>query len=233
MRRMGVLGGISAQATIDFEIRVHRWAQRLNPAPWSSGYPPMVSWYHRRPPVLIGDDERPVVPLQLDPQLFEAAAWLGQVSDFLVIPCNTAHIGLAALREAAGRPVVSMVEVTLEEIARRGCRRVGLFGFHAPPPFYRDPLAARGVACEGIDAALQIRIDAAIRALMEGRDGKAETEAVREAVATLRGRDVDAVVLGCTELPLLLAEEAEAPDLVNPAALLAEAAVRYAMADTG
>jgi aspartate racemase len=126
-----------------------------------------------------------------------------------------------------------MVEVTLEEIARRGCRRVGLLGFHAPPPFYREPLVARGVACEGIDGALQLRIDAGVRAVMEGRDGKAEAEAMREAIGTLRARDVDAVVLGCTELPLLLGEEAEAPDLVNPAALLAEAAVRYAMADAG
>jgi aspartate racemase len=155
------------------------------------------------------------------------------VSDFLVIPCNTAHIGLAAIRRAAGRPVVSMIEVTLDEIARRGCRRVGLLGFHAPPPFYREPLVDRGVACEGIDAALQLRIDAGVRAVMEGRDGKAETEAVREAVGTLRARGVDAVLLGCTELPLLLADEAEAPDLVNPAALLAEAAVRFAMSDAG
>ena len=56
MKRMGVLGGISPQATIDFETRVHRCAQRLVPAHWNSGYPPMVSWYHRRPPVLLGDD---------------------------------------------------------------------------------------------------------------------------------------------------------------------------------
>jgi aspartate/glutamate racemase len=40
---------------------------------------------------------------------------------------------------------------------------------------------------------------------------------------------VDSVVLGCTEIPLLLRDEGEAADLINPAALLAEAAVRLAM----
>jgi aspartate/glutamate racemase len=40
---------------------------------------------------------------------------------------------------------------------------------------------------------------------------------------------VDGVVLGCTEIPLLLGEDAEAEDLVSPAALLAEAAVRMAI----
>jgi aspartate racemase len=227
---MGVLGGISPQATIDFEARVHRVAQRLVPARWNSGYPPMVSWYHRRPPVLLGDDDRPLLPMQLDPQLLEAAAWLGQVSDFLAIPCNTAHLALPAIREAAGRPVVSMVQATLDEVARRGCARIGVLGFHAPAPFYVEPLRARGVACEAIDAGAQARIDATVRAVMEGTDGKAESEAVRDAVSTLRARGVDAVLLGCTELPLVLGEEAEAPDLVNPAALLAEAAVRHAIA---
>jgi aspartate racemase len=226
---MGVLGGISPQATIDFEARVHRAAQRLIPARWNSGYPPMVTWYHRRPPVLLGDDDRPVLPMQLDPQLLDAAAWLGTVADFLVIPCNTAHLGLPAIRDAAGCPVVSMVEVTLDEVARRRCGRVGLLGFHGPAPFYLDPLVARGVACEVIDTASQMRIDAGIRAVMEGRDGKAETEAAREAVGALRARGADAVVLGCTEIPLLLGDESEAGDLVNPAALLAEAAVRFAI----
>jgi aspartate/glutamate racemase len=42
---------------------------------------------------------------------------------------------------------------------------------------------------------------------------------------------VDGVVLGCTEIPLLLGEEAEAADLVSPLALLADAAVRRAIAD--
>jgi aspartate racemase len=45
----------------------------------------------------------------------------------------------------------------------------------------------------------------------------------------LRALSVDAVVLGCTEIPLLLGDESEAPDLINPAALLADAAVRFAI----
>ena len=39
----------------------------------------------------------------------------------------------------------------------------------------------------------------------------------------------DGVILGCTEIPLLLGLAADAPDLLNPAALLAEAAVRHAL----
>jgi aspartate racemase len=231
MRRIGVLGGISAQATMDFEARVHRVCQRLVPQDWNAGYPPMVVWYHRHLPVRLDDDGRPIVPMQVDPRLVDAAAWLGKAVDFLVIPCNAAHVGLAEISRVAGCPVLSMIDHTLDEVARRGWRRVGVLGFHAAPPLYTDPLRRRGIQCETIDAPLQARLNAAIQAVAEGREGEAERDAARTAVATLRAVPVDGVVLGCTEIPLLLGEDAEARDLVSPLTLLAEAAVRRAIAE--
>jgi aspartate racemase len=230
MKRIGVLGGISAQATMDFEARVHRLCQELVPQHWNSGYPPMVVWYHRRLPVRLGDDGTPIVPMQVDPDLVEAAAWLGKAVDFLVIPCNSAHVGLGAITEAAGCPVLSMIGVTLEEVARRGWRRVGVLGFNGAPRVYVDPLRERGIHCEAIDATRQARLDGAIRAVMEGRAGAAEVQAARDAVETLRAARVDGVLLGCTEIPLLLGRDAEKRDLVDPLALLADAAVRRATA---
>jgi aspartate racemase len=230
MKRIGVLGGISAQATMDFEARVHHWSQRLVPQEWNRGYPPMLVWYHRRLPVTLGDDGRPLVPMQVDPELVAAAAWLGRAVDFLVIPCNAAHVGVREIAEAAGRPVLSMVDAALTEVVRRGCARVGVLGFTGAPPLYLDPLRRRGVHCETIDAVEQGPLDAAIRAVMEGRDGAAETDAALAAVKALQARAVDAVVLGCTEIPLLLRDASDAAELVNPVALLAEAAVRLAVA---
>jgi aspartate racemase len=232
MKRMGVLGGISAQATMDFEARVHQISQRLVPQEFNAGYPPMVVWYHRRLPICLGADGRPLVPMQVDPQLIEAAAWLGKGVDFLVIPCNAAHVGLAEIRDAAGCPVLSMIDAALEEVARRGWRRVGVLGFRTAPPVYTEPLRQRGIACETIDATQQGRLDAGIRALMEGREGAAEVDAARAAVGTLRAAAVDGVVLGCTEIPLLLGDAAQSKDLVSPLALLAEVAVRFAIDDT-
>jgi aspartate racemase len=231
MKRMGVLGGISPQATMDFEARVHRVCQRLVPQHWNAGYPPMVVWYHRGLPVRLGDDGRPIIPMQIDPQLVEAAAWLGKGVDFLVMACNSAHVGVADIRETAGCPVLSMIDVTIDEVTRRGWRRVGVLGFHAAPPLYTDPLRRRGIACETVDAVLQGGLDAGIHAVMEGREGAVEVAAARAAVARLRAAGVDGVVLGCTEIPLLLGAEAEAEDLVSPLTLLAEAAVRFSMDD--
>jgi aspartate racemase len=64
---------------------------------------------------------------------------------------------------------------------------------------------------------------------MEGREDERDRRRVREAVAWLRGRGVEGIILGCTELPLLLREHADAANLLNPAQLLAEAAVQLAL----
>src|SRR5437868_638523 len=171
MKTIGVLGGISPQATMDFEARVHRVSQRLIPQDRNYGYPPMIVWYHRRLPMKVGDDGRPLVPREIDPQLVEAARWLGQGVDFLVIPCNSAHVGLRDIAAAAGCPVLSMIDLVVEDVARRGWRSAGVLGFGGAPALYLDPLRTRGMRCESIDAALQAPLDAAILTLMEGREG--------------------------------------------------------------
>jgi aspartate racemase len=229
MQRIGVLGGISPQATMDFESQVHRVCQRLIPQDWNRGYPRMVVWYHRELPIRVDGEGRPTVPRQIDPGLLEGAAWLGKAADFLVIPCNSAHVGVRQIEAAAGCPVLSMVDVTLDEVAHRRWRGVGVLGFGGAPLVYVDPLADKGVRYVTIDGILQARLDGAIRAVMEGREGIAEHEAALEAVDLVRGQRVDGVVLGCTEIPLLLGRKSEGSDLINPAALLAEAAVSRAL----
>jgi len=229
MQRIGVLGGISPQATMEFETQVHRVCQRRIPQNWNRGYPRMVVWYHRELPILVDRDGRPSVPRQIDPGLLEGAAWLGKAADFLVIPCNSAHIGVRQIEQAAGCPVLSMVDVTLDEVARRAWCRAGVLGFGGAPAVYVDSLTERGVRSVAIDGDLQARLDGAIRAVMEGREGVAEHEAALTAVDVLRGQDLDGVVLGCTEIPLLLGRKSEGSDLINPAALLAEAAVSRAL----
>jgi aspartate racemase len=76
---------------------------------------------------------------------------------------------------------------------------------------------------------LRERVDAVVLPFMAGQGGPEAAAPVRGAVAWLRAQGVDGSILGCTELPLLLGAEADAPDLLNPAELLAEAAVRAAL----
>jgi len=231
MKTIGVLGGFGPQATMDFEQRVHRVAQQLLPPQRNSGYPPMVVHYCRHPPVLLDADGHTRMPIQLDPRLVKAAYSLGRLADFLVVISNGLHKIQPALEQAADRPILSMVDATLAEVARRGWQRVGVLTYVAPV-VYAEPLEQRGLLWEGIDAALQTPLDAAIMAVMEGQADARATEHARRAVTALRARDVDGIILGCTEIPFLLPDDLNAPDLINPIALLAEAAVRHAIGES-
>jgi aspartate racemase len=232
-KTIGVLGGLGPQATMDFEARLHKVAQRLIPQRANGGYPPTVVYYHRHPPVLVNDDLSPRWPIQADPRLLEIAKRLGAWADFIVMPSNGPHLVLEQIERASGRVVLSMIDVTVAEVVRRGWRRVGVLGF-GDPVVYTSRLAPVGgscetidtVSCETIDIPLRHRLDREIVKVMEGADDAASAAVAREAVEALRERNVDGIILGCTELPLLLKE---ASDLVNPAQLLAEAAVRRAI----
>jgi aspartate racemase len=229
LKTIGVLGGLGPQATMDFEVRVHRIAQRLIPPHANTGYPPMVIYYHRHPPFLVSDDFSPRVPIEPDPRLLEAAKRIGALADFLVIPSNGPHLVQQQIEQAAGRQVLSMIDATLQAISHRSWQKVGVLGF-GYPVIYTDRLAARHIGYETIDDTMRGRLDKEIIRVMEGRDGAESTAVAQEAVDILRARNVDGIILGCTELPLLLRGSAAMSDLVDPAQLLAEAAVRRAMA---
>jgi aspartate racemase len=228
MQTIGILGGLGPQATMDFENRVHHIAQRLIPQQGNSGYPPMLVYYYRHQPVVVGEGGRPVVPFQTDPRLLEAARRLGAWADFLVVTSNGVHLFQEQIEHAAGRKVLSMIDATLAEVTRRGLRRVGALGLFQPR-VYQVPLAQMGIACETIDGELQRRLDEAIRAVAEGRADETH-DVAHEAIAALRARDVEAIILGCTEIPFMLPEAERDPSLINPAQLLAEATVLAAMA---
>jgi aspartate racemase len=216
---------------MDFEARLHTASQRLIPQLANSGYPPMVVYYHRYPPVVVDERNIPIFPIQPEPHLAQGLKWLGQIADFLVISSNGPHMLHDFIEETSGRKLLSMIDVTLEEMKRRGWKRVGVLGL-GDPMVYKAPLDRMGVPYEtlsGEAGGLREQLDKAILALMAGQNGLPEHTAALEAIEELRGRGVDGIILGCTEIPLLLGEAAGAPDLINPAELLAEAAVRFAM----
>lgn len=227
MKTIGVLGGIGPQATMDFETRVHRAAQRLIPPRQNSGYPPMIVYYHRRPPILLNGDGSPRVPIAPDPQLLQAAQRLGSWVDFLVITANGAHLVQKQIEQSAGRSVLSMVEATLREVQRRGWQKVGVVGL-GDPIVYTTPLARMQIAFETIDSERRGQLDEQIMKVMEGRDTQESVDIARDAIRSLRARKVDGIILGCTEIPFLLPGNATEPDLIDPLELLAEAAVTMA-----
>ncbi|MBK7143422.1 MAG: aspartate/glutamate racemase family protein [bacterium] len=230
MKTIGLLGGIGPHATMDFEQRIHRVSQRLIPPNANSGYPRLVVWYHRNPPFVMDEHNIPKLPLTIHPEIAHGARFLGQVADILIVMANGPHFILDQFENAAGKPFLSIIDSALAEVDRRGWKHVGVMGFRDPRvPVYTIPLEKRGIRTETLGDDQQALILDAVPHLMAGIETDADRMAVRNGAEQLRARGVDGMILGCTEFAFLYGEGTDAPDLINPAQLLAEAAVRKAI----
>ncbi|SHH77659.1 aspartate racemase [Chryseolinea serpens] len=227
MKTIGILGGLGPQATLDLEVQIHLASQRLIPPQINSGYPPLVVAYHRRPPFVVKGDAL-VFPLQPDPELLELAKRLGAMVDFIIIASNGAHLVQKEIEQASGRKVLSMIDITLEEVSRRKWHTVGVAGFKNAM-VYIQKFSALGLVPATIDEALQLKLDASIMRVMEGRDTAEDHAIALEVVSQLCKQNVDGIIPGCTEIPLLLKENLDDVGFVHPIQLLAEAAVKQAM----
>ena len=230
MKTVGVLGGIGPQATMDFERRFHRVAQSRIAPRFNTGYPPLVVVYYRHPPILL-DGDHIIRPFEADPRLIESARRLGAIADFIVIPSNLPHLFADQIEAASGLTVLSMIERTVSEVERRGWRRVGVMGF-SNPTVYTEPLGQRAIEVEILPEPMRDALDLGIFAVMEGRETHEHRAAARRGLDHLREHRVQGSILGCSEIPLLLADQADAPDLLNPLEILAEAAVQTALDDS-
>lgn len=232
MKTIGILGGLGPQATMDLERRIHKVSQQLIKQFVNRGYPPMIVHYFRDAPMML--DEKGEVPAVLEPHpgLLAAAAHLGQAVDFLIIASNTPHFFVQQIQEAAGKPVLSIVDVVIEEVKRRQPKKVGILaiGETLQHRLYQNPLDELGIAWETIPDEMSGRLDDSIYALMEGKTEGGLGNAVSDAVLHLREtKHTDVIIFGCTELPLLYGSTVDYEGDINPAALLAEAAVRHAI----
>lgn len=232
MKTIGVIGGMGPQATMDFERRVHKVSQRVLPPADTAGYPPMHVFYYREAPMVLNADGSVPEVLEPDSRLLDVVRIVGASSDFLVMTANTPHFFHDTIEAAAGKPLLSIVDVTIDRLQQRNPRSVGVIatGDSLKHRLYQGRLDAINVPYKVIPEDLANRLDEDILALIEGR-GEDVGRTAEEAVSYLRERDADYIILGCTEVPLLLGDAADEPDLINPIQLLAEAAINRAIAE--
>jgi len=228
MKTIGILGGVGPQATVNFEEHIHLASQQLIPPLFNSGYPPMIVFYHRYAPIQINKDLTPVFPIQPDQGLLKAAKRLGEMADFLVIPSNGVHAIQKEIEQAAGRKVLSIIDATMDEVNKRKWTKVGVIGYKNAMVYTRR-LEEMGIEFETISKELQEKLDESIMKVMEGRDEVSDRTLVKTIIDEFRARKVDGIIPGCTEIPLMLGENMNSEDLVNPAKLLATAAVKHSL----
>lgn len=203
MRKVGLLGGMSWESTAEYY-------RLLN-----EGVRAALGGLHSARLVLASVDFAEVERMQAEERWDEAgellaaeARGLEAAGAELVLLCtNTMHKVADTVAAAIGVPLLHLADATADAVAAAGLTTVGLLGtaFTMEQDFYRGRLASRGLTVLVPDAGDRSLVHGVIYdELCVGVVRDASRDAVREVVERLADRGAQGVVLGCTELELLL-----------------------------
>jgi aspartate racemase len=153
-------------------------------------------------------------------------------ADFLLICTNTMHRMADEVEQGAGVPLLHICDPAARQAKAEGISRIALFGtaYTMEQSFYKDRLRTHGLDVIVPDAADRAVIHRVIYdELVCGKIEKSSREACREIIARQVVRGAQGIVLGCTELPLLVMPEDSAVPLFDTTELHALAAVDLAL----
>jgi len=153
-------------------------------------------------------------------------------ADFLICPDNTIHQALPTIEPRSPLPWLHIAEVVADEAAKRGFRRLGLTGTRwlVESEVYPEKLNARGLDFLRPDTAEREEINRIIMDELVYSVFKPEAVVTfQQVIGRMKEADCDAVILGCTEIPLIMNDANSPLPTLDSTRLLARAALRRAV----
>lgn len=166
-------------------------------------------------------------------QMLASADKLARIgADFLICPDNTIHDALPLVLPRSSLPWLHIAEVVAAEAVTRGFRRLGITGTRwlVDSEVYPEKLAARGLGYlrpSAVDRAETDRI--IMEELVNGRFKPESVAYFQRVIARMKDEGSDAVILGCTEIPLIISDANSPLPTLDSARLLARAALQRAV----
>lgn len=230
-KRIGILGGMSPESTVEYyQYIIHAYQRRFG----NHGYPEILIYS---------------VSFQDYVDWPKAGRWdlvaqgLGQAArclqaagaDFIIIATNTMHLVVEEIRAQVEIPVLSLLDVVADAIQARGLRTVGLLGtaFTMGNHFYQDALQKRGTQVLTPDPEDQRDVNRVIYdELVNGTLLDESRLGYLRVIEKLARRGAEGIILGCTEIPLLVKPADTTLPLFDTTLLHAEAALNFAIGET-
>jgi aspartate racemase len=155
-------------------------------------------------------------------------------ADFVLIGANTMHIAAEQVERSIGIPLLHIADATADRILAQGLRRVGLMGtaFTMEKGFYKDRLRSKFDLDVLVPSPEQRKLlhDIVFNELVHGVLNPESRSKLREIIAALTSAGAEGIILGCTELPLILEQSDSPVPLFDTTTIHSEAAVERALA---
>jgi len=224
-KTVGIIGGMGPEATVDFMAKIIK------------NTPAQIDQQHLH--MLV--DNNPQVPDRIEailkagqtpgPILAQMAVQLEKWgADILAMPCNTAHYFFTEIEKAVGIPVLNIIDETIKVLKRENVNCVGLLASTGTlkTRLYHKRLEEANINIVIPSEAYQEKVTQSIYALKSGDYFRARMFN-QELIDHLVGKNAEAVILGCTELPIVFKDRDEYRiAFYDPTEILAEAVVREA-----
>ncbi|MBN1821451.1 MAG: aspartate/glutamate racemase family protein [Prolixibacteraceae bacterium] len=228
MKTIGLVGGTSWVSTVDYYKLINQFtSERLGGL--NSAKIAMFSVNFAEIDDLINkgklEDAYPVIQVA-------AKAVKNAGADYILLCANTMHRFASAVKEEFGLPVIHIGEETAKEIKLKGLTKVGLLGtkYTMEMDFYHSKLNETGIKSIVPDKEDRMFIHDAIINEMLHEQFKSETKKrFLEIIDKLANEGAEGVILGCTEIPMLINQEDCAMPLFDTTRIHAKAAVEFAL----
>jgi aspartate racemase len=224
-KRIGILGGISHESTASYYELIHeKYFQRRG----DYHYPEVVVFsldFQRFTDLEDrGDTEGYIEYIMRGIRALERAG-----AEFIVMAANSPHAIFDEIQKRAKVPMISIAEVTADEAEIEGFKTLLLTGikFTMRSSFYQEVCGRHGIEVVTPSEEEQDEINGII--FEELVLGILREESKRRLLEIIGGYDVDGVILGCTELPLMLGQEDTAVRVLDTVELHVRATLDYSL----
>jgi aspartate racemase len=229
VKTIGLIGGMSWESTVPYYRHINELVKQH------------LGGLHSARIVLFSVDFHDIECLQHADKWDEAGECLAEAArsleaagaDFLILCTNTMHKVASAIENAVKIPLLHIADPTAEAVKRAGIRSVGLLGtrFTMEQDFYRGRLASRhGLQVLVPDDADRELVHSVIyNELCLGIVRASSREAFREIIARLVARGAEGVILGCTEIAMLVSPADAAVQVFDTAVIHASSAVEFSL----
>ncbi|MGL1892707.1 MAG: aspartate/glutamate racemase family protein [Spirochaetaceae bacterium] len=231
MKTIGLLGGMSWESTVGYYTAINM------------GIKNSLGGLHSAEIAMYSVDFDPIEKLQHNGDWDGTAKILGEAAkniesagaDFLLICTNTMHKVAPEIERSINIPILHIADATAEVLIKKGIRTVGLLGtsFTMEQDFYKGRLTKNF----GLDVLIPNKEDRSIIHNVIYNElclGKALTSSKSEflrIITLLRNQGAEAVILGCTEIGMLVSQADTDVTLLDTTYIHAEKAVEYALSD--
>ncbi|WP_031566509.1 aspartate/glutamate racemase family protein [Rheinheimera texasensis] len=230
MKTLGLIGGMSWESTVPYYRQIN---QQINLR---------LGGLHSAKIILYSVDFQQIEALQRSGDWQQAGQLLADAAQALqragaqglVLCTNTMHKVAAAITNATPLPLLHIADATAQQIKARGLRRIGLLGtrFTMEQDFYKARLLAQDIEViipdvPGRDLVHQVIYEE----LCLGQINPASRLAYQQIIAGLVAQGAEGVILGCTEIGLLVQPDDAAVPLFDTTAIHAGTAAEWMLAD--